>query len=78
MVGGFERERERERERFQMLTCAGVLLKTGKNLCLQYSLNRRVKNIRGMVKPEATGDLFMPKTPRAIICVNTKEKIVVL
>lgn len=63
---------------FFIFTCAGVLLKTGENLCLQYSLNRRVKNIRGIVKPEATGDLFIPKTPRAITCVNTKEKIVVL
>lgn len=55
--------------------CAGLILKTGENLCLQYSLKRRVSNIRGMMKPVATDDRFMSKIPRAITCVNNREKI---
>ena len=30
------------------------------------------------MKPEATGDRLIPKTPRAIICDSANEKIVVL
>jgi hypothetical protein len=37
-----------------------------------------VQIINGMVKPDATGDFLIPKTPRDIICVSTNEKIVVL
>jgi hypothetical protein len=61
-----------------MITCATFFLKIGKNRCLQYSLNRSVQIINGMVKPDATGDFLIPKTPRDIICVSTNEKIVVL
>jgi len=50
----------------------------GANRFRQYSLNRRVRRINGMVKPEATVDSFKPKKPRAIICDKISEKIVVL
>lgn len=32
----------------------------------------------GIMKPAETGDFFNPKTPSAMICESTREKIVVL
>ncbi|URD95168.1 hypothetical protein MUK42_28645 [Musa troglodytarum] len=44
----------------------------------EYSLKRSVKIKSGIVKPEATGASFVPKTPSAIICISSREKTVVL
>lgn len=50
-----------------ILTCAGKVLNNGRWRFLQYWLNKRVKMIRGTVKPAATGDSFRPNTPRQMI-----------
>jgi len=50
-----------------VLTCAGKDLNNGRWRFLQYWKNKRVKMIRGTVKPAATGDFFRANTPRQMI-----------
>jgi hypothetical protein len=38
----------------------------------------RIKKMRGIVKPAATGDFLRPNTPRQMIWVSTRENITVL
>jgi len=44
----------------------------------QYSLKRTVATRSRMVKPDATGECLMVKTPSAITCIRTSENTMVL
>jgi len=60
------------------ITCAGKVLNNGRSRFLQYWLNKRVRMIRGIVKPAATGDSLRPNTPRQMTWVSTRENMTVL
>ena len=60
------------------LTSAEYAINMGKNRFRQYSLKRRVSTGRGSIQVDAGESFFNAKIPTAIMCMSTREKIVVL
>lgn len=50
----------------------------GEKHLLQYSLNKSVRIGKGRIKLDARGSFLRPKIPIVIMCISTRENIVVL